>query len=136
MSCARAFMLAASLCESSIASQTLANVFIVIFSSSVLLGIDPWLTPSLHVPSSGSSSEMRAAHRLLQGISPRTSVETRLTHLARGFHGRHYQPRASASSHPHPHRSVPCPTESQSRAERFLESLANHPKQNPQKLRV
>src|ERR1700678_143692 len=79
---------------------------------------------------------MRATHRPLRGISPRTSAETRLTHLAHGFHVRHCQPRASASSHPHPHRSVPCPTESQSRAERFLESLANHPKKNLQKLRV
>ncbi len=100
------------------------------FSSAGLLDTDPCLTLDLCVPSSGSFSETCAAHKPLQGISPHTSAEKNGPHLARGFHARHYRRWASVSSHPHPHRSVPCPTGSRSRAERFLESLANHPKKN------
>ncbi len=108
----------------------------MIFSSSVLLDIDPWPVPDPCVMLPVSFFGTRVAHRPLPGISPRTSAEKHPIHPERGFHAHRRQQWVSASSHPRARRSAPCPIESRSRAGRLLENLANHPMKIRQTLPV
>src|SRR5450631_613011 len=132
MSCARAFMLAAAVWESSMASHTFAKVFISISSSSVLLDSALGLAIDPCGQSRASFSETHAARRPLRETSLHISIETRPSHPEHEFRGRHCPRLTSASRRLAPRHSVPYPTDILFHAERLAENHADHPKKSPQ----